>query len=222
MRDTESYRLLFGPYRTPRCRVGGWLECEYRGRDVTVGGLTDAPIQWPYARQKGLHSPILCGDLIRAVKKESVSAVAHHWGVGHSLVHKWRLALGVTKWTIGTTRLITLRILQNRRLSQTPAARDKMSKTRKGMAVAPQFLVAARKAAMRRKSEKWREQTSERMRREWASGQRHGHARGRPWTNKELKLLGTKPDNVVAEQLGRSEGAVQRKRWLLGIPVVSA
>jgi hypothetical protein len=66
--DEESYRLLFGPYRTPRCHVGGWLTCERRGEEVRVGGLTDAPIQWPHVRRKGPHSLILFGDLVRAVK----------------------------------------------------------------------------------------------------------------------------------------------------------
>jgi hypothetical protein len=198
------------------------LACERRGEEVRVGGLTDAPIQWPYVRRKGPHSLILCGDLVRAVKTESVSAVVHHWGVSPSTVHQWRKALDVTKWTIGTTRLIVHRILQNRKLSETPAARAKMSRTRKGRPPAPQFRAAGRAAAMRPKSERWKQQTAQRMRQQWASGQRHGHARGRPWTDRELKLLGTRPDHVVARRVGRSVGAAQRKRWLLGIPIVSA
>ena len=39
----------------------------------------------------------------------------------------------------------------------------------------------------------------------------------RPWKSWEIKLLGTKPDRLVAERLGRSPDAVQIKRSLLGI-----
>jgi hypothetical protein len=130
--------------------------------------------------------------------------------------------LDVSKWTIGTTRLIVHRILQNRELSGTPVARAKMCTAWKSRTVARQFLAAAREAASRPKSEKWKDQVSQRMRPEWVSGQRQGHAPGRLWTERELKLLGTGPDHVVARRVGRSVGAVQRKRWPLGITIVSA
>jgi hypothetical protein len=188
-----------------------------------VGGLTDAPIQWPYGRRPGGRpSLILCEDLVRAVEAESSSAVAHHWGVSLSTVHQWRKALDVPKWTPGTTRLIVHRILQNRTLSGTPQARAKMRRAWEDRDVAPQFRAAGREAASRPKSEGWKEQASERMRQQWASGQRQGHARGRPWTDQELVLLGTEPDEVVARRVGRSVGAVQRKRVYLGIPIFSA
>ena len=81
MIDSERFKLLYGPYVAPKCRLGDKLPCEYRGREVTVKGMTDAPIQWPCARRNGNASPILCGDLIRAVRTESEIAVAYHWGV---------------------------------------------------------------------------------------------------------------------------------------------
>jgi hypothetical protein len=221
VRDVESKRLLFGPYRTPRCRVGGWLTCQLRGQDVRVGGMTDAPIIWPYVHKKGRPSLILCGDLVRAVKRESASAVGHQWGVSQSTVHQWRKALGVPRWTIGTSRLILHRILQNRKLSGTPQARAKMRRAWKNRTPAPEFLAAARKAAKGPKSEDWKRRTAQRMRKEWASGQRQGHPAGHPWKDRELKLLGTQPDDVVARKVGRSLGAVQRQRWRLGIPSFS-
>jgi hypothetical protein len=48
-------------------------------------------------------------------------------------------------------------------------------------------------------------------------GLRHGHPRGRPWTEKEVARLGKAPDEVLARQLGRTKGAVQRKRLNLEI-----
>src|SRR5687767_9547077 len=40
----------------------------------------------------------------------------------------------------------------------------------------------------------------------------------KPWTPKEDRLLGTKPDSVVGRQLGRSAHAVLQRRHRLGIP----
>src|SRR3954463_12796269 len=88
MNDAERFRLLYGPYVAPKCRVGDTLPCEYRGREVAVGGMTDGRVQWPRARGPGRRAPILCGDVIRAVRSESEIAVAHHWGVCTATVKK--------------------------------------------------------------------------------------------------------------------------------------
>src|SRR4051812_42896691 len=105
MRDADRFKLYYGPYVAPRCRVGDKLPCEYRGREVVVGGLTDAPIQWPYRKGVGRRSCIVCGDLIRAVQTESEIAVAHHWGVNKKTVWAWRKALEVPRMTKGGTQL---------------------------------------------------------------------------------------------------------------------
>ena len=79
MLEQERVKLLFGPYRTPKCKVGRRLRCVVHGK-VAVAGLSDAPIQWPYVPQpggNGYRSLILCGDLVRAVRGESETAVAH-------------------------------------------------------------------------------------------------------------------------------------------------
>jgi hypothetical protein len=86
----------------PDSWIGSSLVCKIRGR-VTVGGMTSAPIRWPYAAGRGGKPPlILCGDLVRAVRTESAAAVAYHWGVDRSVVHDWRQALGVGRFTVGT------------------------------------------------------------------------------------------------------------------------
>ena len=48
----ESFRLLFGPYHSPKCRVGSSLDCEARGRTVVIGGITDATIRGPLRRRR--------------------------------------------------------------------------------------------------------------------------------------------------------------------------
>jgi hypothetical protein len=109
MLKQERVKLLFGPYQMPKCKVGGRLRCAMRGK-VTVAGLSDAPIQWPYVPQHGGNghcSLILCGDLIRAVRRESETAVAYWWGISAQTVWKWRKALGVASQTEGTSDLLS-------------------------------------------------------------------------------------------------------------------
>jgi hypothetical protein len=74
-------------------------------------------------------------------------------------------------------------------------------------------------AARLPKSESFKRQMSRRMRREWRQGLRHGHPRGRAWTDKEVAWLGTDNDQWIARELGRSVAAVQRARLRLGIPM---
>ena len=40
----------------------------------------------------------------------------------------------------------------------------------------------------------------------------------RPWTVREVKLLGTDTDAAVAARIGRTPGSVKFKRYQLGIP----
>jgi hypothetical protein len=44
MIDSERFKLLYGPYTAPRCRLGDKLLCDYRDREVKVKAITDAPI----------------------------------------------------------------------------------------------------------------------------------------------------------------------------------
>jgi hypothetical protein len=108
MTDTDRFRLLFGPYRLPRFRYGGTLRCELRG-DLVVTGLTDAPVPCPVGRRPGRggrgRSLVVCGDLARAVRRESAQAVAFHWGATAQTVTVWRRALGVGPTTEGKSRL---------------------------------------------------------------------------------------------------------------------
>jgi hypothetical protein len=228
MIDSERYRLLHGPYAAPKCRVGGLLYCVRRERDLKVSGLTDAPIQWPFTRVAGPKSLIVCGDLVRAVRTESELAVAHHWGVARKTVWKWRTALGVPMWNEGSRRLLLETVPERvdletlalaREKSRTREARAKMSAARKGRPPHPNLRAAARIAASQPKPESFKRKMSRRVRREWRLGSRHGHPRGRPWTEAEIARLGTDTDEAIAHELGRTPAAVQKLRLKRGVPI---
>src|SRR5665213_108615 len=93
MNDREHFKLLFGPYAPPKIPRNQRLFCEGRG-SLKVGSWSDGLIPWPRRYRTG--SIILCGDLVRAVKLESVEAVCFHWGVCRNVVQNWRQALHVT------------------------------------------------------------------------------------------------------------------------------
>jgi hypothetical protein len=100
----DRTRLLYGPYRTPRFRLGSVRMCEFRG-EVTIVGITDACIPWPVGKTLRARSLVIFGALARAVRLESATAVCHWWGVTPQTVTKWRKALGVGPVTEGTRRL---------------------------------------------------------------------------------------------------------------------
>ena len=105
--DAERYRLLHGPYLAPKCKVGGWLTCRVRGR-VKVAAFSAAKVQWPMAQRPvggGKRFLIVCGDLAKAIRLESTTAIQHWWGVKHHTVWTWRKALGVEQNNDGTRRL---------------------------------------------------------------------------------------------------------------------
>ena len=99
--------LLHGPYRTPEVSVGDILRCRIRGI-VVVGSFSKGRIPWPMTKHRGPGaSPayILRGDLVRAVRCESVAAIRYWFGVGTATITKWRWALGVQRFNEGTTQL---------------------------------------------------------------------------------------------------------------------
>jgi hypothetical protein len=78
MHDADRFRL-HGSYNTPRFRYGQVVVCEVRG-EVTICGLTDAPIPWPVGIKKSSRSLVVYGALAKAVRTEPNQAVAHWWG----------------------------------------------------------------------------------------------------------------------------------------------
>ena len=211
MIDSERTKLLYGPYVPPKCGLGDKLPCEYRGREVTVEGMTDAPIPWPWTNRNRNASPILCGDLIRAVRTESAISVAYHWGVSTATVWKWRRALDVPPMTNGSRRLrieyaaetLTPEVrAKAREAMHSEEVRAKLSSLRKGRRQHPNTIAAFRKQAQRPKSEEWKRGQSERSRKMWENPEAYGLPPRRHWTDEEIALLGTDTDRAIAKALG--------------------
>jgi len=192
-RAKADHKLIGGPYRPPRVRVGDSLFCDLHG-EVVMRAFTDR-LRWPCALLYGQRSPILTGDLVRAVRTESAMAVVWWWEVSRNLVHRWRVCLSVGRKTPGTLRL----------------RRERCSFSRQTLALA---LAAQRTPA-------WRERNSEARKRYWEHRRRAGlkaHGGQRLWTAREVRLLGTASDAAVGRRIGRTRPAVGNKRRGLGIP----
>jgi hypothetical protein len=191
MRGTldPRFRLLHGPYRTPRCCVGGRLYCERLRCQVPVGGIHEAPIPWPVAGVKGPRALILCGDLVQAVRLESVVAVCYWWRVHRNTVSRWRHLLGVGPMTEGTARphgvasaaRIANGLLEKRTAGcRTPEERERRRQRYAALPVKPDEYVTRR------------------------------------WTPAEDRLLGTLADDErAARKLRRTVEAVKRRRRTL-------
>jgi hypothetical protein len=101
---TIRFKLLFGPYRTPRLKRGAIVEDEIRG-EVTIVGLTDARVPWPIGKRGRAKAYVVFGALARAVRRESAQAVCYWFGVSRPWVRACRRALGVPHHNEGTLRL---------------------------------------------------------------------------------------------------------------------
>ena len=179
-RPTDA-KLIAGPYRPPRCRLGDLLYCDRSG-EVVVSGFTDR-LRWPYTLRYGQVSPILCGDLVRAVRIESAKAVAYWWGVSRQLVFRWRRSLDVPRITPGTRRLRRMQTFSD---------------------------IERRRSSRRRKSADSRAKSSRVAYARWHRDGRFG--RYRRWSRREIRLLGTDTDAGLAQRIGRTVVAVTQKR----------
>lgn len=94
-------RLLFGPYATPRVRIGQKVVCKIRGPSVVVG-LSKGPIPWPFGRVKGNKQAMLIiyRALEKALRREAAIAVRYWWGTSSAPVVRWRkqLNVGIIRW----------------------------------------------------------------------------------------------------------------------------
>jgi hypothetical protein len=94
LRAAVRYKLHFGPYKTPHFKLGAVVEDEIRG-EVKINGVSEARVPWPLAIHRPQRSVIVYGALARAIRRESVQAVAYWWGVSVEKVRVVRRALGV-------------------------------------------------------------------------------------------------------------------------------
>jgi hypothetical protein len=223
MRNTDRYRLLYGPYRTPTFRFRDAVICERRG-EVAIVGLSGGRISWPVGERNGQKSLVLIGDLARAVRRESVAAVMYWWSASRWMVGQWRQALGVGALNEGTSALRGRVLLgeQGKRMRQLARAKDrdpirrmKIAEARRGKARPPDVVEAMRQGNLgRTHSAEERRQRSESHRRR---GTRPPKA-GRPWTADEDDLLRTLRAAEVSSRTGRSLQAVYDRRHVLRLP----
>jgi hypothetical protein len=75
--------------------------------------------------------------LARAVRVESATAAAYHWGVSPVTVQKWRRALGVELMNAGSLRLVRHWVEQAWDAARTPAAIAKLKAAKKGKPAHP-------------------------------------------------------------------------------------
>ena len=218
----ERVKLLFGPYRQPRCRLGNKLFCEIRGW-VSVKRISDGRTPWPQTIVGRNRTYILCGDLVKAVQKESALAICYWWGVRPATVRKWRRAIDVGPTTEGTRRLLSLfahehldgevRELATKR-ANSPEANAKKSAARIGKPMHPKARTALDKYRHSPRSAEHRRKIGEAHKR---LGTRPPKA-GRPWTDEEAEFLGKLPDAEVAKRTGRTLVAVRCERRRRRIP----
>lgn len=188
----DNAELLLGPYHAPPLKIGDRATCHLRDRQVVIIGISSDPLPWPRCQsigQRGGSGLLLAGDLVRAVKQESVAAIGYWWGVSEGVVCRWRKALGISRaGTEGSRRLI---------------------------------LAAAQKGTAAMKAREWteaeREEYRQRANRLNLGRNLQPGYHGQWWTTTELELLGTLPDDVPAEQTGRTVNAVRIKRVRRGI-----
>lgn len=106
-KPTPHSLLLGGPYHAPQVMVGGALFCSIRG-ERTVTDFTMGRIPWPIGcgnQPFHLSTPVACGDLLKALKLESVAALCYWFGLKPAWVTKIRCALGIPRYTPGTKKL---------------------------------------------------------------------------------------------------------------------
>jgi hypothetical protein len=207
MSTPERFRLQFGPYAPPRIPRNENLYCEVRGWLRVSPTWSDGRISWPRRYQTG--SIILCGDLVRAVKMESVEAICYHWGVCRNVVQNWRNALGVGEFNPGTMRLRA-----HVRFGPNSPSRERAILRAKHPTAILQHEPKQHESAHPLVRPITSFQAHERM----ARTRRHMNPDLRLWTDKEDKLLGTARDIDIAKKIRRSHSAVRYRRNILGIP----
>jgi hypothetical protein len=166
-------------------------------------------------------SIVVCGDLVRAIKRESAIAVAHWWGVSISTVWRWRIALGVKPFTEGTRALygrwLPEKLDEEALQHQKEALRSPECLAKRAARLTGRPMPAKVKKALFR-ANKGRKHTEASRRNMSDAQKRRPPQEGVSWAAEETTLLGTKSDREVAKQTGRTPSSVYSRRRKLGIP----
>lgn len=225
MTNFDRFRLLFGPYKSPRFKYGDIVMDEARDCEVIVVDISDARIPWPIGRRRetSARALIVYGKQANAVRQESNQAVCYWWSVTPQTVTKWRKALGVEPTNRGTSRFRSdnaheAPAVQGLKKAITKAAdperRAKIAAAKKGKK-RPRHVIEA----MRRARQGTRH--TEAARRKMSEAQRRRGARppkaARPWTAEEDAIVMTLPASEVAKRTGRTMRAVYSRRSALKV-----
>jgi hypothetical protein len=222
MRDKAKTKL-HGRYGTPRFRIGAKVTCEVRG-ELKIVGVTDAPIPWPLGAgpRGGAKSLVVSGDLVRAIRRESVYALCHWFGVNFQTVTKWRKALGVPQLNFGTRKLWEANaaagyfwqgVKASKANSSDPLRRARHAAARRGKRQSAQSIEKTRRANFGRKhSAETRRKLVEAWKRRRLGKRGPG---GGDWKAWEDALVQAAPISEAMRWTGRTKSAIQWRRRVL-------
>ena len=179
---------LIGTYTSPILCKNEVVTCLYRELECHVTSWSKARISWPRVQpigHRGGSGLWVNQELVRAICTESGAALCYWFGVTEGVVWKWRKAFGAGG------------------RSTTPGSKKAIH-------------AAAVKGAAALKAKAWTveergSKSAIAKRLKLRPGPRWTTRNGK-WTAKQLKLLGTDDDNVIAAKLGRTPGAVRCQR----------
>jgi hypothetical protein len=197
------YKLHFGPYRTPRFKVGSVVQDKVRGR-VKIIGVSNGRIPWPVAMNWTKRVPIVYGGLAKALRLETLQAVAYWWGGSAERFRVLRRKLGIPMYTAGMA-------LSRKRHAQTRTFR-RMQRKAWANAGSPK----RRQANSNGQFARYRRMSKSRASPGTVNKALHEDGLFRRWTAKELALLPRLSVQEIAERTGRTRHAVyQRRKKLL-------
>ena len=194
---------------------------------MVVTGYTDGPIPWPLGRVRGRGGkpfPVLHGALVRAVRRESVVAVCHWFGVSRNTVWRWRKALGVEFSTEGTFRLKSRHSKEPWAVAarkkawakaNDPDRRRKIAESRRGKPRPRHVIEAMRKG---RTGKPHPPEVRARLSAFLRERAKVFVPSGRLWTAAEDELVRTLPAPEAARRTDRSLEAIYLRRRRLGVP----
>jgi len=199
-------------------KVGSVVRCAIRGKLVVVA-LSDGRIRWPLGKRGGTKCLLVFGDLERALRTESASAVCYWWGVTNQTVSKWRKALGVPEFTLGTSQLKRELLAPRGDAMRAkidfsdPVRKTKIGAALRGRRPSRKTVAAARRA------NKGRALSAEHRQKIREANLRNGNwppKAGRPWTAEEDEWLRLLPVSEVARRTKRTLAAVYVRKSKLG------
>lgn len=215
----RAQRLQFGPYKQTRYRLGQKVDCERRG-ELTIVGTSSGRIPWAVGFGPGGNSLVLHGDLVRAVKVETLAAICYWWGVTKVTAWHWRKTLKVPAVNAGILKVKQDLIRKHGAKIRAaidysdPERREKIRAKALGRkhSAKTKAKMRARKLGVKL-SEARRIKMSETAKR---LGRRLPLSHPM-WSDADDKLCRTLPPASVAARTGRTIKAVYDRRWVLGM-----